>query len=65
MTILKDPLEEQINYLIDLREELVQCYNGEISKDLKELLQWAINGIEKRLLDLGHSLKGLRGIDDG
>jgi len=60
MTILKEPLAEQINYLIDLREELIQCHSDNISNDIKILLEWAIKNVEKRLLDLGHSLKGLR-----
>lgn len=63
MTILKEPLEEQINCLIDLREELIQCHSDNISNDIKILLEWAIKNVEKRLLDLGHSLKGLKGYE--
>ena len=68
MTILKDPLEEQINYLIDLRENIIRYNDDNIALgnlDYNDLVEKALDNIEKRLLDLGHSLKGLRGIDDG
>lgn len=59
MTILKEPLVEQINHLIDIREELIENLI-ESTKEHIWYYEKAIDNIEKRLLDLGHSLKGLR-----
>ena len=63
MTILKEPLAGQINILIDLREDFIRYNDDNIALgnlDNNELVEKILDIIEKRLLDLGHSLKGLR-----
>lgn len=66
MTILKEPLAEQINSLIDLREDLIRFNEDNIALgnlDYNDLVEKVLDNIEKRLLDLGHSLKGLKGYE--